>query len=121
MILQADLMGLLASPNESLTIEYKSWLPLSEKQSCAALAKAAIALANQGGGLVVLGMRENKAEESTIRSQPRPESVGIYRQDDVNAAINRYADPPLHCELLFAKHPETAIEHAFIYKGAWWA
>jgi hypothetical protein len=59
-------------------------------------------------------MRENKAEESTIRSQPRPESVGIYRQDDVNAAINRYADPPLHCELLFAKHPETAIEHAFI-------
>jgi len=114
MIVQAELIGLLASPNESLTIEYKSWLPLSEKQGCAALAKAAIALANHGGGMVVLGMRENKVEEGAIRSQPRPEGVRPYRQDDVNAAINRYADPPLHCELSFAEHPETAVQHAFV-------
>jgi hypothetical protein len=37
MILQPELMGLLASPNESLTIEYKSWRSLSEKQGGAAL------------------------------------------------------------------------------------
>lgn len=37
-----------------------------------------------------------------------------YNQDTVNAAINRFADPELHCELVFATHPETDIEHAFV-------
>ena len=109
-----ELVSLLAFPNESLSVEYKSWLTLSENTGKATLAKAAIALANHGGGIVVLGMRENNAEGGALDSQARPDGLGRYSQDDVNAAINRYADPRFHCELSFADHPETGIEHAFV-------
>ena len=40
--------------------------------------------------------------------------MGRYRQDDINAAINRFADPQLHCDVEFAIHPETEVEHAFV-------
>lgn len=109
-----DLIGLLISPNESLTVEHKSWLQLSQNSGRAKLAKAAIALANHGGGIIVLGMRPDNAEGGALDSQPRPNGLRRYSQDDVNAAINRFADPAFHCELMFANHPETDIEHAFV-------
>jgi hypothetical protein len=109
-----ELISLLAFPNESLSVEYKSWLNLSENAGKATLAKAAIALANHGGGIVVLGMRENNAEGGALGSQARPDGLARYSQDDVNAAINRFADPRFHCVLSFASHPETNIEHAFV-------
>jgi len=109
-----ELVGLLISPNESLAIEYKSWLALSENPEKAKLAKAAIAIANNGGGIIVFGMRPNNSEGGALGSQSRPTELNRYNQDDINAAINRYADPPFHCELLFANHPETVVEHAFV-------
>jgi hypothetical protein len=110
----ADLERLLALPNESLAVEYKSWLVLTENPGRATLAKAAIALANHGGGTIVLGMRPNNQEGGALSSQPRPEGLGRYSQDDINTSINRYIDPEFHCELMWAIHPETQIEHAFV-------
>src|SRR5262249_37579155 len=49
-----------------------------------------------------------------LASQPRPAGLRRYSQDEINNAINRYADPEFHCELMFAVHPETQTEHAFI-------
>lgn len=108
------MVQLLSEPNESLSVEYKSWLRLDENPGRATLAKAAIALANSGGGIIVLGMRADNAEGGALSSQPRPATVPRYSQDDVNAAINRYAEPHFHCELTFARHQETDIEHAFV-------
>lgn len=76
----AELQTLLQFPVEKLTVEYKSWLDLNENSGRAILAKAAIALANEGGGVVVLGMRENNAEGGALRSQPRPAAIGRYSQ-----------------------------------------
>jgi len=45
---QGELRALLEIPSESLTLEYKSWLNLVENPGKATLAKAAIALANEG-------------------------------------------------------------------------
>jgi hypothetical protein len=109
-----ELQRLLANPNENLSIEYKSWLDLSYIPGKATLAKAAIALANQGGGIIVLGMRDGAAEVGVLGSQPLPEERRRYTQDDINAAINRFADPAIHCELLFARHPGSRTEHAFV-------
>jgi hypothetical protein len=112
-----ELSRLLISPNETLAVEYKSWLLDDEDQlqrTRATLAKAAIALANHGGGVVVLGMREPGDGQGPLASQPRPAGLRRYRQDDINAWVNRFADPPLHCEVLFAVHPETDVEHAFV-------
>ena len=44
----AELVSLLTTPNETLAVEYKSWLIISENNDRARLAKAAIALANHG-------------------------------------------------------------------------
>lgn len=111
---KSDLANLLQFPNESLTVEHKSWLNLQENHGRATLAKAAIALANHGGGMIVLGMQQNNVEGGELCSQPRPSDLKRYSQDDVNAAINRYADPAFHCELSFAHHPGTGVEHAFV-------
>lgn len=110
----AELQVLLEFPVEKLTVEYKSWLKVDENPGRATLAKAAIALANEGGGVVVLGMREDNAQGGALGSQARPEDIARYSQDDINAAINRYADPQFHCELAFANHPGTNNEHAFV-------
>ncbi len=59
-----DLRLLLHIPSESLSVEYKSWLDLGETRNKAILAKAAIALANEGGGIIVLGMRRTLVKEA---------------------------------------------------------
>ena len=110
----AELQILLEFPVEKLKVEYKSWLKFDENPGRATLAKAAIAMANEGGGVIVLGMREDKAEGGALRSQALPRDIARYSQDDINAAINRYADPKFHCELAFASHPGTNNEHAFV-------
>ena len=53
-----ELQALLQFPAEKTTVEYKSWLDLNRNHGKATLAKAAIALANEGGGVIVLGMRK---------------------------------------------------------------
>jgi hypothetical protein len=111
---ETELRLLLEAPSESLPIEYKSWLDLSNTQGRAILAKAAIAIANEGGGIIVLGMREDTQAGSELRSSARPQHLGRYSPDDVNAAIRRYADPEFHCGLMFVVHPTTGHEHAFV-------
>lgn len=112
MAVQQELLALLTYPNETLSHEYKSWLDLSSNAGKATLAKAAIALGNHGGGIVVMGMRGEGA--NALESQPRPENVPRYTTDAVNAAINRYADPKSHYDVRFETHPFTGVEHAFI-------
>lgn len=109
-----DFRRLLDAPNETLAVEYKSWLPLTDNAGKATLAKAAIAIANHGGGLIVLGMRALAQDRGALASTPRPMDLRRYTQDEVNAAINRYADPAMHCELVFAPHPQTDVEHAIV-------
>lgn len=110
---EEELIELIRRPAETLSVEHKSWLDLSEISHKANIAKAAIALANEGGGVIILGM---KAEDATqdLTSRERPEGLPRYNQDDVNSAINRYSDPELNTSLRFATHPETDVEHAFI-------
>ena len=108
------LILLLTQPRESLSLEYKSWLDLSTNHGKATIAKAAIALANSGGGTIVLGMREDESDKAIPESKPKPNNIARYDAAKVNAAINRFADPKLDCEVVFAIHPDTNEEHAFV-------
>ena len=107
-----NLVGLLANPRERLDVEIKSWLDLSDNRHRAKLAQAAIALANHGGGIIILGMKEDKSQTSGYVSEKS--KCERYTGDQVNSAIGKYADPTFDCELHFACHPETAVEHAFL-------
>lgn len=92
--LAAQLEALVASPREDLGVEIKSWLDLTNKDDCATLAKTIIALANHGGGFIILGMRETEAgkfEEAT----GRPVTLGGYKQDVIASIAASYAEPSI--------------------------
>ena len=111
---QQMLSALLAEPRENLNVEIKGWLNLWKAEEKAILAKAAIALANSGGGIIVLGLRENKSEGVTWISEERPSDLPKYTDDVIGSAIAKYADPMPDCELKFVQHPDTGIQHAFV-------
>lgn len=107
-----ELEALFGLQGETLATELKAWLDLSTPEGKANLAKAAIALANHGGGTIVMGLRESST--GPLISEPLPSNIPRYNVDDVNAAINRYADPSVHCDVVHLLHPTSRHEHAFV-------
>ena len=106
-----ELQPLVEWPTESPSVEYKDWLDLTVNHGRATLAKHAIALANYGGGHVVLGFAEMGG---SLQSHPRPGDVPEATQDAVNEAVRRYADPEVQCQMRIILHPETGVEHPVI-------
>lgn len=106
-----ELQPLLGEPREDLAAEYKAWLDLSRNEHKAVLAKAAIALANHGGGYIVLGYEDQGHQ---LVSVAPPEGSPEISQDAVNAAIHRYAAPEFHCELYRVPHPIGETFHPII-------
>jgi hypothetical protein len=92
MALDAQLQELLRDPQERPDVELKSWLDLSENGPRGTLAKAIIALANHGGGFVLMGFEDTGAVTSG-----RPPTLERYSQDVVNDVVDRFADPGFHC------------------------
>ena len=105
-----DLRPLVDYPMERLDAEYKGWLDLSENHGRATLAKAAIALANHGGGYIVIGLAEGKA---SFTSKAKPENYPEITQDAVNSAVRRYAEPAFQCAMRTVPH-HSGIHHPVI-------
>jgi hypothetical protein len=75
------------------------------------LAKAAIALANEGGGVIVIGLRE---ERPNLISESRPAEIAPYDADLINGIIRRFASPSFHCTLTLLPDPRSGNEHPVI-------
>jgi hypothetical protein len=99
------LQDLLVYPRENLDIEIKNWLNLSQEDDKANLAKAILALANHGGGYILIGY--TREEGNWIPSEPRPSDLQGYTQDIVNDIVHSYADPAFHCEVHHQPHPQS--------------
>jgi hypothetical protein len=91
--LNAQLEALVAFPREDLGVEIKSWLDLSTKSDGSTLARAMIALANHGGGFIVIGLRE-QADGRFEPAPDRPETLAGYSQDVIARIAAAYAEPP---------------------------
>lgn len=100
-----QLQALLAHPREDLHIEVKGWLDLTDEEQKADLAQAMLALANSGGGYILIGFTQG--DTGYIPQQPRPQDLQVYSHDIVNGIIQSYADPPFHCEVHYVSHPHT--------------
>lgn len=107
-------LAILGNPTETLRIECKSWLDLSDNHSKAVIAKAAMALANSGGGIIVFGVTEDNSAGGRLTFVPRPAAISRYTSDAIGSAINKYADPDIDFILAFESHRETGEEHAFV-------
>ena len=90
------LADLLADPQEALDFELKNWLSLQDSnEDKATLAKAILAMANHGGGYIVLGLAET--ETGAVEADGRPATLDGYTQDLINGIVQHYCDPPFHC------------------------
>ncbi len=107
-------LDILSNPTETTKIECKSWLDLRDGKNKAKLAKATIAMANSGGGTIALGISEDETNGKKLVCKPRPSDLARYSDDDVGAAINKYAEPELEPLLVFENHPDTGEEYAFV-------
>ena len=92
------LAEVLRDPREELDVEVKNWLNLtSDEKARATFAKAALALANHGGGIIILGMTETAG--GLVGASGRPATLDGYSVDIINGIIHRYADPQFHCSV----------------------
>jgi hypothetical protein len=99
------LQDLLLYPREDLDKEIKGWLNLDQEDDKANLAQAIIALANYGGGYVLIGFA--REGQNWIPADPRPPDSDRYTQDMINGIVEAYADPPFHCGVYLQLHPES--------------
>ncbi len=92
------LPDLLIDPREALNLEIKNWLDLAaSNEAKATLAKAIIALANHGGGFIILGFAES--ENCYQEDAGRPDTLESYNQDAINGIVQSYCDPSFHCHV----------------------
>lgn len=97
---------LVIDPQETLAIEIKNWLPLAENAHKATLAKAVIALANHGGGFIVIGFQEENG--LFVEDQDRPDDMNCYSTDAINGIVRRFCDPAIQCAVRFGQNSEGA-------------
>jgi len=110
------LADLLIDPREDLGLEVKNWLDLTQDNDAkATFAKAALALANHGGGFIIFGLEEVSA--SVIEARGRPVTLDGYNQDGINGIIQNYADPPFHCAVHLVSNPAGALFPIIVVPG----
>ena len=110
------LADLLVEPREDLDVEVKGWLDLAGSgEHKATLAKALLALANHGGGYVLLGLTET--DSSIVPATGRPATLNNYSQDQVNGIVQSYAEPPFHCAVHHLAGPDGGVHPIVVVPG----
>ena len=110
------LADLLVDPREDLDFEVKNWLDLQgSNEDKATFAKAVLALANHGGGFVVLGLLET--EKGIVEADCRPATLDGFNQDLINGIVQNYCDPTFHCAVHFVPNPDGALFPVVIVPG----
>jgi hypothetical protein len=110
-----DLDDLINEPRETLDVEVKEWLDLTDNDHRAMIAKEIIALANHGGGFLVIGFEE-KSDGTFQPSAGRPVNLDAWSQDGIQSIVAKYTDPGIQCRVLHRvsaasreKHPIIAV------------
>lgn len=94
----ADLDDLVNEPRETLDAEVKEWLDLTDNDHRALVAKEIIALANHGGGTLVVGFQEQP--DGTFKvAVGRPASLDGWSQDSIQSIVAKYIDPAVQCRV----------------------
>lgn len=106
---------LLEQPAERLDAEYKTWLDLDQPRHQAILARAAIALANSGGGTIVLGFASGTHGLLSPCDQEAPaDTRGTYTSERIQRCIAKYADPPFEVEVHYLQRAGNTVVHPIV-------
>jgi hypothetical protein len=110
------LSEILVEPREGLDVEVKNWLDLrSNEEDKANFAKAALALANHGGGIIIFGMTETS--DGMVPAAGRPATLDSYGVDLLNGIIHNYADPAFHCAVHLRPGSDGALYPMVVVPG----
>src|SRR3972149_74921 len=105
------LSDLITYPKEDLAVELKVWLNLKEEMDKSNLARAIMALANHGGGYVLIGFSKHKGQ--WLPAEPRPSDLSAYSVDDCNAVLD-YAEPRFHCDVYFPARSDSGLQYPVV-------
>lgn len=83
--------------SESLDVELKGWIDVeNDLLTRAKMAKEIIALANHGGGYILIGFSET---DDGVVAQEKPNNYSVNLSDSVNAIVEKYIEPSFHCDV----------------------
>ncbi len=89
-----DLHDLVDNPRESLDIELKQWLDLTQNLNRANLARHIAALCNHGGGYIVFGFCDDASVDLNIST-----SLQLYDRDTISSIVKHYLAPSFECHV----------------------
>lgn len=87
---------LVDNPIETLHVELKAWLDLTDQVVRAKIARHLAALANHGGGYLVMGIRDDRVLDEVNH----PGTLTTFTSDQFTGIIDRYLTPSFHCDVL---------------------
>jgi hypothetical protein len=108
-----DADQLLVEPREALDVELKEWLNLADNDHRAAVAKEIIALANHGGGYLVIGFTD-LSDGSFAPATPRPANLNGWSQDAIQSIVAKYIDPAVQCRVEHRSAPGSQDRYPII-------
>lgn len=104
---------LIRVPREALSIEVKDWLDPRDKRDAAKIVKACLALRNQNGGFLVIGVDDRTLEPST--REPPGELRELYHSDEIQSLVSAYSSERFEVHVHFAErdgqtHPVIEVD-----------
>jgi vacuolar-type H+-ATPase subunit F/Vma7 len=95
-----DLEQLIKLGKETKNLDYKGPCGWDEgnKQACCEIVKDILALANSGGGHIVVGVKEEPIGFSLVGLTA--EMVATFETTRLNNFLQNYADPPINCTVV---------------------
>ena len=101
-----SIQDLIDYPQESLAVELKSWIDFETPEDKAKIIKAAIALRNNNGGFLIIGIDE----ETRQVSDRIPNNIEeIFNKDDVQGLISRHASESFEIDIRFPQKEDKTI------------
>jgi predicted HTH transcriptional regulator len=105
--------ALIDQPRESLSVELKDWFDPRTVKGTAKLARAALALRNQNGGYLVIGL------DDTTRQTTAPilDVASSFNQDAIQGIVSRYASQSFEVAIDFPKRGNQQLVEISIPPG----
>jgi len=104
-----DLQDLVDQARENLHVELKDWLDLKDSVCRANLARHIAALANFGGGYIVIGFNDQGDEINSSILTCRD-----YSRDDISGIVKKYLVPAFQCDVATGKSSLSGQLHPII-------
>ena len=105
---------LLANPRESLGVEIKQWLDPTRDEGKAKIAKACMALRNNDGGILAIGIK-NDGSVDTANAPPDVRSA--FHQDVIQEIVSKYASEAFEVQVSFPVKDEQELAVVVIRPG----